>query len=87
MAKENKKPKELLLYSNGCPKCEVAKKILERDSIKFKLIDDMEVITKKATELGIRTMPFMIVVDGSSESSAIGFSEMHKLKGMLEETK
>lgn len=47
MAKENKKPKELLLYSNGCPKCEVAKKILERDNIKFKLINDLEVITKR----------------------------------------
>lgn len=86
MAKENKKPKELLLYSNGCPKCEVAKKILERDNIKFKLINDTEVITKKATELGIRFMPFMIV-EGDGESTPIGFSEMYKIKTILEETK
>ena len=77
-AETMKKEKELVLYSNGCPKCEVAKAILQRENIKFTLVDNNDEIMKKAKELNIKFMPFFTI-----EKQVIQFSEMHKIRDIL----
>lgn len=78
MVVKTKNEKELVLYSNGCPKCEVAKKILEREKIKYTLVDDNEKILSKAKELNIKFMPFLTI-----GSNVLQFSEIHKINDII----
>ena len=77
-AETMKKEKELVLYSNGCPKCDVAKKILEREKIKYTLVDDNEKILSKAKELNIKFMPFLTI-----GNHVLQFSEIHKINDII----
>lgn len=47
------------LYSNGCPKCNLTKRILAAKDIAYEEISDMDVIMEKAKEIGANTLPFL----------------------------
>ena len=49
----------VILYSNGCPKCNVLKKKLYENNIAYELCDDVEEMRK----LGINKIP-VLSVDG-----------------------
>ena len=51
--------KEIILYSNGCPKCKVLKSKLERKKIEFTETDDFS----KLQSQGIQSLPIM-EIDG-----------------------
>lgn len=44
-----------ILYSTGCPKCELLKKILEKNGIEYTVEDDVN----KMLELGIEDVPML----------------------------
>ncbi len=49
--------KEVVLYSNGCPKCRVLEAKLSAKNIEFKKSDDF----KKLLEQGKQSLPFLEV--------------------------
>lgn len=51
--------KEIILYSNGCPKCKVLKSKLESKKIEFTETDDFS----KLKDQGIQSLPIM-EIDG-----------------------
>lgn len=51
--------KNIILYSNGCPKCKVLKNKLESKKIEFEETDDFS----KLQDMGIQSLPIM-EVDG-----------------------
>lgn len=51
--------KQVILYSNGCPKCRVIKSKLESKKIKFIESDD----TQKLLSFGYKTYPVLEVDD------------------------
>ena len=51
--------KNIILYSNGCPKCKVLKRKLESKKIEFEETDDFS----KLQDMGIQSLPIM-EVDG-----------------------
>jgi len=50
---------DIILYSNGCSKCVVLEKILERKKLNFVKVSDKEIIMKRAEEHGFYSLPFM----------------------------
>lgn len=57
---ENKAKETPVLYSNGCPKCNVLKSKLEQKNIAFELSDDFSSLIG----LGYRTAPLLKTNDG-----------------------
>lgn len=55
--------KTVILYSTGCPKCEVLKKKLEQKEVNYKTVCSVE----EMTELGITTVPVLGVDDNLLE--------------------
>lgn len=53
----------MTLYSTGCPKCNVLKKKLEAKNVQFNLESDQVKVTEKANELGILSVPFLVLDD------------------------
>jgi glutaredoxin len=53
----------MTLYSTGCPKCNVLKKKLEAKNVQFNLESDPVKVTEKANELGILSVPFLVLDD------------------------
>lgn len=51
--------KEIILYSNGCPKCKVLKSKLESKKIEFTETDDFS----KLKDQGLQSLPIM-EIDG-----------------------
>jgi len=49
----------MVLYSNGCPSCNILKNKLNCIGVEYQIIDDMEIFKKN----GFRSMP-MLEVDG-----------------------
>ena len=52
--------KEIILYSNGCPKCKILKSKLDEKNIEYEVCSDIEVMNSK----GFMSMP-MLEVNGS----------------------
>ena len=51
---------KIILYSTGCPKCNVLKRKLDEKNIKYEIVDDID----KMQEKGFTSAP-MLEVDGS----------------------
>lgn len=47
------------LYSNGCPKCNLAKRVLTAKEVSYEEISDMDLIMEKAKEINANTLPFL----------------------------
>ena len=50
---------EIILYSNGCPRCKVIEAKLNQKRVEYEHITDMEVLIEK----GFMTMPMLQVGD------------------------
>ena len=50
---------DIILYSTGCPKCQVLKKKLEAAKINYVLCND----TAKMEKIGLQSVPFLQVGD------------------------
>ena len=48
---------DVTLYSTGCPKCKVLKSKLDSKNIEYKIITDVDEMTK----LGMTTVPFLMI--------------------------
>jgi glutaredoxin len=48
-----------ILYSTGCPKCQVLTKKLERIGIDFEVCEDMDKITTLCDYLGATSIPIL----------------------------
>lgn len=49
---------EIILYSNGCPRCKIIEKMLEDKGIRYKKIDKEDVYIDIAKNNNIDMMPF-----------------------------
>lgn len=52
------------LYTNGCPKCTLTKRILGAKEVTYEEIGDMDLIMAKAKEINANTLPFL-EIDGN----------------------
>ena len=50
---------DIILYSTGCPRCNVLKKKLDSKGIKYSVYDDIDIMGK----LGILSVPVLSVED------------------------
>lgn len=53
----------MIVYSTGCPQCEVLKKKLADKNVNFTLVENRDEVIKAAEEFGITNVPFMVVDD------------------------
>lgn len=51
---------KILLYSTGCPKCNVLKRKMEMKNIAYEEISDLNVLQEK----GLQSVPYLQVNDG-----------------------
>jgi glutaredoxin len=52
---------QCVLYTTGCPKCKILEKKLNEKNVKFEIVND----TEKMKELGITSVPVLMVDDKS----------------------
>lgn len=53
----------MIVYSTGCPQCEVLKKKLADKNVDFTLVENRDEVIKAAEGFGITNVPFMVVDD------------------------
>lgn len=53
----------MVVYSTGCPQCEVLKKKLADKNADFTLVENRDEVIKVAEKFGITNVPFMVVDD------------------------
>jgi len=58
----------MIVYSTGCPNCEILKKKLADKNVDFTLVENKDEVIKVAEEFGITNVPFMVEVYNFSES-------------------
>ncbi|MBQ2672033.1 MAG: hypothetical protein IJG00_04425 [Clostridia bacterium] len=56
---------KIILYSNGCPKCEILKKKLKEKNIVFKENNNIE----KLISMNIKTLPMLKIVEKTNDNS------------------
>jgi glutaredoxin len=54
---ENNADNSIILYTSGCPKCNILKKKLDDKNIKYSVFDDVD----KMIEMGFNEMPVLDV--------------------------
>ena len=60
---------------NYIPKCKILKQKLDAKEIEYKLIEDMDIIMKKAEEVSLQSLPFMIIENETYDfSSAVRYA-------------
>lgn len=58
----------MIVYSTGCPNCEILKKKLADKNVDFTLVENKDEVIKVAEMFGITNVPFMVKVYNFSES-------------------
>ncbi len=67
---------EIILYSTGCPKCNILKEKLEFKKVKYKEVNDVNIIRS----MGIMSVP-VLVVDGKRYDFASANDYINNLEG------
>lgn len=53
----------IIFYTNGCPKCQMLKQIMDNHDVQYEEVTDLAVIKATAKENNILSMPFAKVDD------------------------
>ena len=55
---------EVILYSTGCPKCNVLKKKLEAANINYTEVTDTDKVSQICNSTGFESVPIIAIEDG-----------------------
>lgn len=55
---------EVILYSTGCPKCNVLKKKLEAANINYTEVTDIDKVSQICNSTGFDSVPIIAIEDG-----------------------
>lgn len=55
---------EVILYSTGCPKCNVLKKKLEAANVNYTEVTDTDKVTQICNSTGFDSVPIIAIEDG-----------------------
>lgn len=55
---------EVILYSTGCPKCNVLKKKLEAANINYTEVTDTDKVSQICNSTGFNSVPIIAIEDG-----------------------
>lgn len=59
------------VYSTGCPMCNIIIELLNKNNIKYELIEDEQEVLKVAKEYSVSSVPFAIINNKLYKASEI----------------